>query len=88
MMAKQNATSNKTWNGVWHYKDEGLILFANSISTVLASLLPTASIIALYFVEKPLARLGLTMLFNALFSLTLAAITKARRIDIFAATTA
>ena len=64
------------------------MVLANSISTVLSSLLPTASILVLYFVEKPLARLALTMLFNALFSLTLATITKARRIDVFAATTA
>lgn len=76
------------WNGLWYYEDASLVAAANIISTVLSSLLPTCSILALYFVQRPLARLAFTMLFTSAFSCTLAAVTKARRVDIFAATTA
>ncbi len=61
---------------------------ANAISTFLSSLLPTTSILALYFVRAPLARLAAVMVFTALFSLTLAIVAKARKADVFAATTA
>ena len=81
-------SSNSMWNGVWHYDEAGLIVVANAISTLLSSLLPTTSILVLYFVEKPLARLAVTMVFTAVFSVTLATVAKARRIDVFAATTA
>lgn len=85
---KRKTTSKKDWNGVWYYEEAGLVSVANSISTILSSLLPTTSIVVLYFVQEAWARLLVTMIFTALFSITLAAITKARRVDVFAATTA
>ena len=88
LIAAQKPASDENWNGLWHYDEAPLLMAANSISTVLSSLLPTTSILILYFVKKPLARLAVTMLFTALFSLTLATVAKARRIDVFAATTA
>jgi len=80
--------SGEDWNGVWHYEEDGLVKVANTISTFLSSLLPTTSIVVLYFVNAPLARLAAVMAFTALFSLTLAIVAKARRADVFAATTA
>ena len=62
--------------------------FGNAVSAFLSSLLPTTSILVLYFIKKPLARLAVTMLFTAIFSFTLMIVAKARRIDVFAATTA
>ena len=79
---------SKDWNGLWHYEEGAFIAIANAISTVLSSLMPTTSIMVLYFVKNPLARLAMTMVFTTIFSLTLATIAKARRIDVFAATTA
>lgn len=84
---KQRA-SGEDWNGVWHYEEDGLVKVANTISTFLSSLLPTTSILVLYFVKAPLARLAAVMVFTALFSLTLAIVAKARKADVFAATTA
>lgn len=78
----------RDWDGLWHYDDSILVSFANASSTVLASLLPTSSILMLYFVTKPLAKVAAIMVFTTFFSLTLAFITRAKRIEVFAATTA
>lgn len=80
--------SGEDWNGVWHYEEHGLVAAANIISTFLSSVLPTTSILVLYFVKAPLARLAAVMAFTALFSLTLTVVAKARKVDVFAATTA
>ncbi|KAL8742368.1 MAG: hypothetical protein Q9190_005132 [Brigantiaea leucoxantha] len=81
-------TQIKDWDGLWHYDDSLLLAAAGVASTILSSLLPTSSILILYFVKKPLARLVVIMLFTTFFSLTLAFITKAKRIEVFAVTTA
>ena len=51
---------------------------------VLASLLPISSIVILYFVLNLLVRLGIVGIFTAIFSFSLALITQAKRIEIFA----
>ncbi|KAL8936837.1 MAG: hypothetical protein Q9216_004722 [Gyalolechia sp. 2 TL-2023] len=75
-------------NGVWHYRYDRMTTILNGISTVLSSLLPSASIFVLYFLQNPVARLAAIMVFTTVFSSTLLLVTKARRFDIFAATTA
>ncbi|KAL8645574.1 MAG: hypothetical protein Q9210_006633 [Variospora velana] len=74
--------------GVWHYRYDSMRVAVNAISTLLSSLLPSASIFLLYFVENPVARLAAIMVFTTVFSTVLSTFTKARRIDVFAATTA
>ncbi|KAL8670135.1 MAG: hypothetical protein Q9168_005300 [Polycauliona sp. 1 TL-2023] len=75
-------------NGVWFYNYDSMVAAVNTISTVLSSLLPSTSILVQYFLKSPAARLAAIMVFTMLFSSTLFLITKARRIDVFAATTA
>ncbi|KAL8696341.1 MAG: hypothetical protein Q9224_002847 [Gallowayella concinna] len=75
-------------NGVWHYQFESMVAVINAISTLLSSLLPSTSIFVLYFLQSPVARLAAIMAFTTVFSSTLILVTKARRIDVFAATTA
>ncbi|KAL8851884.1 MAG: hypothetical protein Q9221_003207 [Calogaya cf. arnoldii] len=75
-------------SGVWHYQYDSMVAAVNTITTLLSSLLPSASIFALYFLNDPIARLAAIMVFTTLFSSTLCLVTKARRIDVFAATTA
>ena len=65
-----------------------MICIVNVLNTILSSLLPSTSIFILYFLAKPVARLCVIMVFTTLFSIVLSAATKARRIDVFAATTA
>ena len=76
------------WYGVWQYDQRMLETVANAISTLLASLLPSISILVLYFLSKPVTRLVAILLFSVLFSVILSAVSTGRRIEVFAATTA
>ncbi|KAL9612009.1 MAG: hypothetical protein Q9167_003375 [Letrouitia subvulpina] len=80
--------SSEAWTGLWHYEHATLVAIVNVVSTILSALLPSGSIFVLYFLKKPIMRLIAIMVFATLFSGTLAMISKARRADIFAATTA
>ena len=66
-------------------KDQEEKDFGWRLSTFLSSVLPTT---AIYFVKAPLARLAAVMAFTALFSLTLRVVAKARKVEVFVATTA
>lgn len=74
--------------GMHHYDDERVGAVTHLLGTVLSSLAPLISIIALSFVTNDNARLGLICAFTLFFSLCLAVATKARRVEIFAATAA
>jgi hypothetical protein len=78
----------KSDGGIYHYHDKHLQMPASVISTVLASLLPVVSIVVLYLVDSMPKRLGIVAGFTAAFSIALALFTRARRVDIFAATAA
>ena len=73
---------------ITHYSDGKLSATVNAISTILSSLLPAMSIFALYFIQRPLARMGAIVAFCLLFSVVLTVMAKAKRFDCFAATTA
>ena len=60
----------------------------NISSSVLSSVLPTASIFVLYYIRSLSLRLGMIMLFTTVFAVALAVMVKARRVEVFAATTA
>ncbi|KAL8723949.1 MAG: hypothetical protein Q9181_007063, partial [Wetmoreana brouardii] len=81
-------TVSRDPNGIWHYPYDTMTAAVNTISTCLSSLLPSTSIFVLYFLQSPVARLAAITVFTTIFSSTLFMITKARRIDVFAATTA
>ena len=75
-----------TQGGFSKYDDARLIAIIEVISTVISSMLPISSIIILYFVTSLPARLGILLGYTALFPIALAIFTKARRVEIFAAT--
>lgn len=82
------STPTDVENG-WHKYDERKVIgFANLVGTLISSLLPVTAIVALSFVKSLLARLGMVALFTVLFSMALLAVTKARRVEIFACTAA
>jgi hypothetical protein len=58
------------------------------MTTVVASLLPLCSVIVLYVVQSNGLRLGIIVILSACFSLALALMTNARKIEVFAATSA
>ncbi|KKY26963.1 hypothetical protein UCDDS831_g01011 [Diplodia seriata] len=71
-------------HGLVAYEESTLLRLTYLFSTALASLLPIASIVILYFVHSMKARLGIIALFNVLTSCCLAFFTTAKRTDIFA----
>ncbi|MCJ1364618.1 hypothetical protein MMC16_003731 [Acarospora aff. strigata] len=75
-------------SGIRNYDNSTLLALADVVCTVCACLIPISSIVVLYLVKNVLTRLGLVAGFTALFSFTLAIVTKARRIEVFAATAA
>ncbi|MCJ1235178.1 hypothetical protein MMC14_003145 [Varicellaria rhodocarpa] len=85
---KKSTTNKRDWNGLWHYEDATVLAITNIVSTVLSSLLPTTSILILHLMESYMARLIVIMAFTVAFSLVLVMVAKARRVDVFAVTTA
>ncbi|KAL1850147.1 hypothetical protein Daus18300_013015 [Diaporthe australafricana] len=75
-------------DGIYNYKESVLSSTADVFTTVVASLLPLLSITVLYVVHSNTMKLGIIVVFSACFSLALALMTNARRIEIFAATAA
>lgn len=75
-------------SGLSNYSDTSVVFILDLFGTVISSLLPVSSIAVLYTVTAMSYRLGIVAGFTALFSLALALTTKARRVEIFAATTA
>lgn len=74
--------------GISHYSDSRIRIVVDIIGTVISSLFPISSIAILYFASSMVAKLGIIAGFTAFFSLCLALVTQARRIEIFAATAA
>jgi hypothetical protein len=75
-------------SGTVIYSDAIILGLTRTITTILACMLPVASIIILYAVESVKKRLGILVAFTALFSLCLVLMTSAGMADIFAATAA
>jgi hypothetical protein len=74
--------------GLLEYDDERLLVILQIIITVISSIFPISSIVILYFVNSMPTRLGIVAGYTALFSIVLALLTRARRVEIFAATAA
>jgi len=75
-------------SNLFHYSDSHVLGAIDILGTVVASMTPLVSIIVLYFVKNPGSRLAILCAFTLAFSMSLALVTKARRIEIFAATAA
>jgi len=67
---------------------EGLLRIAFLVAMSVSSLLPVAAICALYSVSSVRVRLDMVAAFTIVFTVCLGLFTKARAVDIFAATTA
>ncbi|KAK8043321.1 hypothetical protein PG993_005751 [Apiospora rasikravindrae] len=75
-------------HGIYEYSDAWLAGGARVIATVVASLLPTVSVVIQYFIHDDLVKLYLIVLASAIFALALAVMTNARMVEVFAATSA
>jgi hypothetical protein len=84
----ENQLGSENTSSLYHYSDEHVYRVIDVIGTVVASVTPVISIVVLYVVNSMRIRLGLVCIFTLIFSFVLALATKARRVEIFAATAA
>ena len=75
-------------SGFVRYSDTKLAHISAGVGTVLASIFPVISVICLTYIESSLLRLGAVGISMFLFSVLLLVFTKARRVEVFAATCA
>ncbi|KAK5055321.1 hypothetical protein LTR84_013071 [Exophiala bonariae] len=74
---------------IYHYSDRLVLRTLNVASTVLASMVPALSSLALYYMpSEGAARIGGVVAFTFLFSLVIVLVTPAKRIETFVATAA
>jgi len=81
-------TGQQVKTPIHEYSDSHLQSAVHALSTILSSLLPTVPMFALYFISHPLLKIGAIIAFTCVFSAVLILMTKARRIDCFAASAA
>lgn len=67
------------------YSDARLAGVIWLLGTLLASLLPSASVFILYFIHDPVSQLGTIVALTSVFSFAVAAITRATTVEIFIA---
>jgi len=84
----ENPAVAENRSNLQHYDDRQIETVTNVLGTMFSSLAPLISIIVLSFIRSARVRLGLVCVFTFLFSGCLALATKARRVEIFAATAA
>lgn len=75
-------------HGVVGYEDSTIYRITYWITSILASLIPIASIVILYCVNSMRARLGIIAAFNVLVSVCLIGLANAKRAEVFAITAA
>jgi hypothetical protein len=74
--------------GLREWDDKHFTNIVRVMAVLISTLFPSIAVLVLYFIPKLPIRLGAVLLFSMLFSGVLAAFTRARPIEIFAATAA
>ena len=84
---KQHET-NRRPEGIYYLPESRLAKAVGIVSVLMAGLLLVGAIISLYFISRPLTRLGLLAMWTILFAFSVSVLSTARRFEIFAATAA
>lgn len=71
---------------IYHYSDKRVLLAVTICSTVVASMIPSLSSLALFFIRRQGARVGAIVGFTFLFSMVVVLVAPAKRIETFVAT--
>ncbi|KAL4994747.1 hypothetical protein BDV10DRAFT_188717 [Aspergillus recurvatus] len=74
--------------GTVYYDDEKIVRFTRVTSTITSSMIPASSMLALYLIENMITRLIIIIVYNIGFSIIIGLLAKARRVEVFAASTA
>ncbi|KAL3475421.1 hypothetical protein BJX99DRAFT_247496 [Aspergillus californicus] len=75
-------------NGTVYYDDESIIRVTRLICTITSAVIPVSSMLVLFFVDNMVLRLIIIFFYNIGFSIILGFLAKARRAEVFAASTA
>ncbi|KAF2855314.1 hypothetical protein T440DRAFT_464591 [Plenodomus tracheiphilus IPT5] len=70
------------------YKNSRIVQTVAALSLLLAAMLFIGAIVNLYFVQSPVAKLGLVAMYTIFFASSVALCTNAKRVEVFAATAA
>lgn len=73
---------------VFHYSYRQLLRLANVLATIIATVLPITAAVVLYHIGRMDVRLGVVAVFTMAFSVIMATVTDARRVQIFVSTVA
>jgi len=73
-------------SGLMRYEDSRLDRASSVIAIILASIIPVLTIFALNAIKTTDARIGMIVVFTAVFATVLAVFSSAKRAEIFAAT--
>lgn len=84
----QKPISGEGANALYNYEDSWFNAVTNNISIILSSLMPPASIFALYYVHSTIVRLSMILIFSMVLTGSLAIFTSAKRVEIFTAAAA
>ncbi|PLN75782.1 hypothetical protein BDW42DRAFT_32470 [Aspergillus taichungensis] len=74
--------------GLYLYRDGPIKSFTNALSICISGLLPASSILVLFFVKSVTLRLVIIFIYNITFAMVLGIMVKAKRSEMFAASTA
>lgn len=73
---------------MFHYSYRQLLRLANVLATIIATVLPITAAVVLYHIGRMDVRLGVVAAFTMAFSVIMATVTDARRVQIFVSTVA
>lgn len=71
-----------------YFDEKSSSRFVAAVSVMIAAVLMIGAILDLYFVKRPISKLGLTAGFTMLFAISVGTLTNARRAEMFGATAA
>ncbi|KAL4932080.1 uncharacterized protein BDV17DRAFT_288166 [Aspergillus undulatus] len=74
--------------GTMYYDDEKIVRTTRVVSTITSSAIPASSMLALYLIDNMITRLIIIIVYNIGFSIIIGLLAKARRVEVFAASTA
>jgi hypothetical protein len=74
--------------GLVESNDQNFRLLSKIVSLIVSTIFPSTAVLVLYFIKRLVVRVGVVLLFSAVFSTSLAVFTNAKPIEIFAATAA
>ncbi|KAL4878728.1 hypothetical protein BJY04DRAFT_220795 [Aspergillus karnatakaensis] len=78
----------ETGTGTRYYDDEKIIRATRVTSIITSSVIPASSMLVLYLVDDMVSRLVIIIFYNIIFSIVIGLLAKARRVEVFAASTA